>query len=88
MIVSLCLLLLCQLAGEAVARAARLPAPGLVVGMSLLFGLLLLRDRLPFLPREMRMDRWPPSADPRADRSPGPRAVKKPLAPRSAPHRL
>ena len=54
MIVSLCLLLLCQLAGEAVARAAKLPVPGPVIGMMLLFGLLLLRDQLAFLPRETR----------------------------------
>lgn len=47
MILSLTLLLLCQLAGEIVARALALPVPGPVVGMALLLGVLVLRDRRP-----------------------------------------
>ncbi len=47
MILSLTLLLLCQLAGEIVARAVALPVPGPVVGMALLLGVLALRDRRP-----------------------------------------
>ncbi|MFH6781144.1 MULTISPECIES: CidA/LrgA family protein [Methylobacterium] len=47
MILSLTLLLLCQLAGEIVARAFVLPVPGPVVGMALLLGLLVFRDRRP-----------------------------------------
>ncbi|MDB5509617.1 MAG: CidA/LrgA family protein [Hyphomicrobiales bacterium] len=46
MIVSLGLLLLCQLVGEAVARATDLPVPGPVLGMALMLSLLLARDRL------------------------------------------
>jgi holin-like protein len=45
MIASLSLILLCQLAGEIVVRGLALPMPGPVVGMLLLLGLLLLRDR-------------------------------------------
>ena len=44
----LALLLLCQSAGEAVARAAHLPLPGPVIGLLLLFALLqwpAVRDR-------------------------------------------
>ncbi len=40
------LLLLCQLAGEALVRFLRLSVPGPVVGLALLAGLLLLRPRL------------------------------------------
>lgn len=47
MILSLTLLLLCQLAGEIVARAFALPVPGPVVGMALLLGVMALRDRRP-----------------------------------------
>ncbi len=54
MIVSLCLLLLCQLVGEGTARALHLPVPGPVIGMVLLFVILLLRDKTRFLPRETR----------------------------------
>jgi holin-like protein len=36
-------LLLCQLAGELLARALHLPVPGPVIGMVLLFGILLIR---------------------------------------------
>jgi putative effector of murein hydrolase LrgA (UPF0299 family) len=46
MLGALVLLLGCQLAGEAVARAAGLPVPGPVLGMALLFVLLVLRERL------------------------------------------
>jgi holin-like protein len=45
MIASLCLILLCQLAGEIVMRAFAWPIPGPVLGMLFLFVLLLLRDR-------------------------------------------
>ncbi|MGX7708135.1 CidA/LrgA family protein [Methylobacterium sp. Gmos1] len=47
MILSLTLLLLCQLAGEILARTFALPVPGPVVGMALLLGVLILRDRRP-----------------------------------------
>jgi holin-like protein len=47
MILSLTLLLLCQLAGEILARTFALPVPGPVVGMALLLGVLVLRDRRP-----------------------------------------
>lgn len=40
-------LLVCQLAGEVVARAAGLPIPGPVLGMVLLFVGLLVRGRVP-----------------------------------------
>lgn len=46
MIAGLATLLLCQLAGEVVAHVLALPVPGPVIGMALLFGGLLLRDRL------------------------------------------
>lgn len=46
MIVSLTLILLAQLLGEIAARAAGLPVPGPVIGMALLLGFLVLRDRL------------------------------------------
>jgi holin-like protein len=45
MIAALSLLLLCQLAGEIAVGAFGLPLPGPVVGLVLLFGLLLSRDR-------------------------------------------
>jgi holin-like protein len=45
MIASLCLILLCQLAGEVIVRSLAWPIPGPVFGMLLLFALLLLRDR-------------------------------------------
>ncbi|SFU61160.1 Putative effector of murein hydrolase LrgA, UPF0299 family [Methylobacterium sp. 174MFSha1.1] len=47
MILSLTLLLLCQLAGEILARTFALPVPGPVLGMALLLGVLTLRDRRP-----------------------------------------
>lgn len=45
MIAGLALILCCQLAGEAVARGLSLPIPGPVIGLIVLFGLLVLRDR-------------------------------------------
>lgn len=49
MIVSLAAILLCQLAGEALARGLDLPAPGPVIGMALMLGLLAVRDRLAWI---------------------------------------
>ena len=46
MIAAITVLLLCQLAGELLARALHLPVPGPVIGMVLLFCFLLLRGRL------------------------------------------
>ena len=51
MIASLSLILLCQLAGEVVVRGFALPMPGPVVGLVLLLGLLLARDRFAVLAR-------------------------------------
>ena len=51
MIASLSLILLCQLAGEVVVRGFALPMPGPVVGLLLLLGLLLARDRFAGLAR-------------------------------------
>jgi len=45
MIAGLSALLLCQLAGEGLARALALPVPGPVIGMALLFAALLARRR-------------------------------------------
>ena len=47
MIASLTLILLAQLAGEALARGAGLPVPGPVIGLALLLAFLVLRDRGP-----------------------------------------
>ena len=47
MLPAITIILLCQLAGEAIARAAGLPLPGPVLGMAFMFLLLLGRDRLP-----------------------------------------
>ena len=47
MLAALAALLVCQLAGEAIVRAAALPVPGPVVGMMLLFVLMLARAPLP-----------------------------------------
>lgn len=41
------LLLVCQLAGEVIARLASLPVPGPVLGMALLFAGLVVRGRVP-----------------------------------------
>jgi holin-like protein len=51
MIASLSLILLCQLAGEALVRSLGLPMPGPVIGLMLLLMLLLLRDRFALLAR-------------------------------------
>ena len=51
MIASLCLILLCQLAGEVIVRGLAWPVPGPVFGMLLLLVLLLLRDRAALLSR-------------------------------------
>jgi putative effector of murein hydrolase LrgA (UPF0299 family) len=51
MIASLSLILLCQLAGEVIVRGFALPMPGPVVGLVLLLGLLLARDRFTGLAR-------------------------------------
>ncbi|MCC2095553.1 MAG: CidA/LrgA family protein [Hyphomicrobiales bacterium] len=54
MIVALATLLLCQLAGEALARGLGLPVPGPVLGATLLLALLFLRERTrAILPREI-----------------------------------
>ena len=54
MIVSVTAILLCQVLGEALARGFGLPAPGPVIGMALMLGLLALRPSLaPALPCEM-----------------------------------
>lgn len=47
MIESLTLLLVCQLAGEVVARASGFPLPGPVVGMAILFVGLMIRGNVP-----------------------------------------
>jgi len=44
---ALTILLLCQLAGEAVARGAGIPLPGPVIGLVLLLILLAIRGRVP-----------------------------------------
>jgi putative effector of murein hydrolase LrgA (UPF0299 family) len=51
MIASLCLILLCQLAGEAFVRGLGLPMPGPVIGLMILLVLLLARDRFTVLAR-------------------------------------
>jgi holin-like protein len=51
MIASLSLILLCQLTGEVIVRGFALPMPGPVVGLVLLLGLLLARDRFAGLAR-------------------------------------
>jgi holin-like protein len=51
MIASLSLILLCQLAGEVIARGLSLPMPGPVVGLLFLLLLLLARDRFGVLAR-------------------------------------
>jgi putative effector of murein hydrolase LrgA (UPF0299 family) len=51
MIASLSLILLCQLAGEVIVRGLGIPMPGPVVGLVLLLGLLLARDRFAALAR-------------------------------------
>ena len=46
-VLNLTILLACQLAGEVIARLLRLPVPGPVIGMVILFGALLLRADVP-----------------------------------------
>ena len=47
MIESLTVLLVCQLAGEIIARATGLPLPGPVIGMAILFAALMARGGVP-----------------------------------------
>jgi holin-like protein len=55
MLLSLGLILLCQLVGEAIAHAGGLPIPGPVIGLVLCVLLLAARDRLrPWMPVELR----------------------------------
>ncbi len=55
MLLSLGLILLCQLVGEAIAHGAGVPIPGPVIGLVLCVLLLLLRDRVGGrVPRELR----------------------------------
>lgn len=51
MIASLSVILICQLIGEVIVRGLRLPLPGPVIGMALLFALLIARDRFKALAR-------------------------------------
>jgi len=55
MLLSLGLILLCQLVGEAIARGTGIPVPGPVIGMALCLLLLLARDALlRWMPAELR----------------------------------
>jgi putative effector of murein hydrolase LrgA (UPF0299 family) len=55
MLLSLGLILLCQLAGEAIARGAGVPVPGPVIGLALCVMLLLARDlMIRWAPAELR----------------------------------
>lgn len=47
MIAGLCVILICQLIGEAVVRGLGVPVPGPVLGLMMMLALLLLRDRYP-----------------------------------------
>ncbi|MBB5052613.1 putative effector of murein hydrolase LrgA (UPF0299 family) [Afipia massiliensis] len=51
MIASLSVILICQLIGEVIVRGLRLPLPGPVIGLALLFALMILRDRFTALAR-------------------------------------
>ena len=51
MIASLSVILICQLIGEVIVRGLRLPLPGPVIGMALLFALLIARERFKALAR-------------------------------------
>ena len=51
MIASLSVILICQLIGEVIVRALRVPVPGPVIGLALLFALMILRDRFAALAR-------------------------------------
>lgn len=57
MIVSLTLILTAQLLGEALMRGLGLPVPGPVIGMALLLGFFVIRDRAPRIARRV----MPPS---------------------------
>ncbi len=49
MIAGLCVILICQLAGEVIVRGLGVPVPGPVLGLLFMLLLLLLRDRFPSL---------------------------------------
>ncbi len=51
MIASLSVILICQLIGEVIVRALRVPVPGPVIGLALLFAVMILRDRFAALAR-------------------------------------
>lgn len=51
MIASLSVILICQLIGEVIVRGLRVPVPGPVVGLALLFVVLITRDRFPIMAR-------------------------------------
>lgn len=51
MIASLSVILICQLIGEVIVRALRVPVPGPVVGLAILFAVLIIRDRFSVLAR-------------------------------------
>ena len=51
MIASVSVILICQLIGEVIVRGLRLPIPGPVIGMGLLFVALITRDHIPALAR-------------------------------------
>lgn len=49
MILSITVILLCQLVGEALARGMNAPIPGPVIGMAIMLGLLWTKDRFGFV---------------------------------------
>jgi putative effector of murein hydrolase LrgA (UPF0299 family) len=53
MVISLALILLCQLLGEIFAHMTGLPLPAPVLGMLLLFAFLLVRERVSFMPADL-----------------------------------
>ncbi|MBS1165917.1 MAG: putative effector of murein hydrolase LrgA [Proteobacteria bacterium] len=56
MVVGLAVVLLCQLIGEIFAYVTHLPVPAAVVGLVLLFGFFLVRDRWEWLPFSLRSE--------------------------------
>lgn len=56
MVVGLAMVLLCQLIGEIFAYVTHLPVPAPVVGLVLLFGFFLVRDRWEWLPFSLRSE--------------------------------
>lgn len=56
MVVGLAVVLLCQLIGEIFAYVTHLPVPASVVGLVLLFGFFLVRDRWEWLPFSLRSE--------------------------------